>query len=209
MPLGSGYSVEAQVTGLDLIRGLQFEITPAKMPPPPRFQRSIADGAKFPVKELFVKTMTDKTIVLSGVSSSTVVKKIKVMIEEKEGIPPNHQRIVYDGRKLYDHYSLGGCHIPDQAVVHLILRLRGGGEGPCIESELGIAALGGALSSSSSSKIPTQPAASSARKRFASTSRSSTLRYSIKSPAWILLRHQSPLPLLPRKVSLSAIYTMR
>lgn len=80
MPLGSGYSVEAQVTGIDLVRGLQFEITPAKMPPPPRFQWPIAIGAKFPVKELFVKTMTGKIIVLSGVSSSTVVKKVKVMI---------------------------------------------------------------------------------------------------------------------------------
>ena len=188
MPLGSGYSVEAQVTGIDLIRGLQFEITPAKMPPPSRFQWSIADGAKFPAKELFVKTMRCKIIVLSGVSSSTVVKKIKVMIEEKEGISPNYQRIVYDGRKLDDHYSLRGCHIPDQAVVHLILRLRGGGERPCIESELGIAR-GGGSSSSSSSKIPTQPAASSARRRFALTSRSSTLRYFIKSPVWILLRY--------------------
>lgn len=80
MPLGSGYSVETQVTGIDLVRGLQFEITPTKMPPPPRFQWPIAIGAKFPVKELFVKTMTGKIIVLSGVSSSTVVKKVKVMI---------------------------------------------------------------------------------------------------------------------------------
>lgn len=88
MPVGSGYTVEAQVTGKDVTGGLQFEITPAKV------------DAKSTVHKVFVKTLTGKTITLAGVSALTTVGQIKNMIMKKEGIPPDQQRLIHSGKSL-------------------------------------------------------------------------------------------------------------
>jgi len=91
MPVGSGYAVEAQVTGEDVTGGLQFEITPAKRP----------DAlATYIVHKVFVQTLTGKTIPLSGVSALTTVGDVKNLIQEKEGIPPDQQRLVHSGKQL-------------------------------------------------------------------------------------------------------------
>lgn len=106
MPLGSGYSVEAQVTGKDLVGGLQFEITPAEyepaiLPPLP-FKCKPPPGAEFPAKQLFAKTVTGKTMTLNGLSLFTTVDNLKEMIECKEGYPPDELRLIYSGRQLDD-----------------------------------------------------------------------------------------------------------
>lgn len=88
MPVGSGYTVEAQVTGEDITGGLQFEITPAKV------------NAESTVHKLFIKTLTGKTITLSRLSALTTVGQIKNMIMKKEGIPPDQQRLIYSGQSL-------------------------------------------------------------------------------------------------------------
>jgi ubiquitin len=81
-PVKTGYSVEAQLTGADSVAGLQFEITP----------RIYNYG---PIR-IFVKTMTGKTITLDTESEQTV-GCIKETIQKKEGIPPEQQRLMYNG----------------------------------------------------------------------------------------------------------------
>lgn len=105
IPMGSGYTVEAQVTGEDVTGGLQFEITPAKC------AKSIATYVDH---KLFVKTLTGKTISLSGVSALTTVRKIKSLIQAKEGIPSDQQRLIHAGKQLLE----------DCKYTHLFLRLQ-------------------------------------------------------------------------------------
>jgi len=103
MPMGSGYTVEAQVTGEDVTGGLQFEITPAK---------PAGSMATYTIDRVFVKTLTGKTIPLSGVSALTTVGQVKNLIQAKEGIPPDHQRLIYSGRQLKDcKYIIRSCSI--------------------------------------------------------------------------------------------------
>lgn len=106
MPLGSGYSVEAQVTGEDVVGGLQFEITHASTLPPPLPEayknRRIDDSVKYPVEILFVKTLTDTVLVLSNVSPSTTILDAQGMIFNESGVPPGEQRLIYGGKQLED-----------------------------------------------------------------------------------------------------------
>lgn len=107
MPLGSGYSVETQVTGQDLVGGLQFEITPAEpsslMPLRCKINKIKADpDAKFPGISVYIKTLTRKTIALRDISPTTTVYSIKDILHCKEGIFPDQQRLIYSGKQLED-----------------------------------------------------------------------------------------------------------
>ena len=74
---------------------------------------------------IYVKTLTGKTIVFDYKSTYTVAD-IKAQIQNKEGIPPDQMRLVFDGRQLEDERTLGDYNIDKKALLHLILRLRGG-----------------------------------------------------------------------------------
>lgn len=104
MPLGSGYSVEAQMTGEDIMGGLQFEITPTvqqPLPPLPHHHRFPAvASSRYPVTELIIKTLTGRKFVLDRVSPSMSLEEIKEMIQDKEGIPVDQQRLVSHGLQL-------------------------------------------------------------------------------------------------------------
>jgi len=91
MSMGFGYTVEAQVTGEDVTGGLQFEVTSAK--------RSSSIATYF-VHKVFVQTLTGKTIPLSGVSALTTVEEVKDLIQQKEGISSDQQRLVHCGKQL-------------------------------------------------------------------------------------------------------------
>ena len=73
---------------------------------------------------VFVKTLTGKTITLD-VRHSWYIRRIKEMVQGKEGIPPEQQRLIFSGQQLQDGRTLSEYNIQNASTLHLVLRLRG------------------------------------------------------------------------------------
>jgi ubiquitin len=74
---------------------------------------------------LFVKTLSGKTIVLSGTPRHTILD-LKDQVQVSQGIPSDQQRFIFAGKQLEDEYTLGEYGIGAEATLHLVLRLRMG-----------------------------------------------------------------------------------
>ena len=73
--------------------------------------------------QIFVKTLNGKTITLDVLPSDTIYN-IKAWIQDKEGFPPDQDRLIYRGKQLEDNRTVEEYEIYSEATHHMVLRLR-------------------------------------------------------------------------------------
>ena len=76
--------------------------------------------------QIFVKTLTGKLITINNINPGDIIECLKCKIQDKEGIPPDRQRIIFAGKQLEDCRTLADYNIQRNSCLTLVLRLLGG-----------------------------------------------------------------------------------
>ncbi|KAK8723123.1 hypothetical protein OTU49_011853, partial [Cherax quadricarinatus] len=89
----------------------------------------VYQGSSKSIKMLIkVKTLTGKEIEID-IEPTDKVERIKERVEEKEGIPPPQQRLIFSGKQMNDEKTAADYKVQGGSVLHLVLALRGGFSG--------------------------------------------------------------------------------
>jgi len=80
------------------------------------------EGSSFPI---MIKTLSGKTIEIT-IEAHETIQKIKERVEEMQGIPPDQQRLIFNGRTMAETRTATSYSLTHGSVLHLVLALRGG-----------------------------------------------------------------------------------
>lgn len=75
--------------------------------------------------QLFIKTMTGSTVTFKYAGKHMTTYDLKLLIQAKESVPTDQQRLIFGGRQLEDDRTLDSYSIKSESMVHLVPRLRG------------------------------------------------------------------------------------
>ncbi|XP_028551991.1 ubiquitin-like [Dendrobium catenatum] len=75
--------------------------------------------------QIFINAVTCNSKFALEVKTSDTIENVKAMIQDKLGFHPDHQWLLFAGRKLEDGHTLADYKIPKDSTLHLLLRLHG------------------------------------------------------------------------------------
>ena len=139
-PVGSGYSVEAQVTGLDVLGGLQIEVVPRKYTQEEFRLIEWIEERRACGAIISVRFLCGKGVDLACGLDDTIAD-VKSMVEGKLELLPEIQKLIFKGGEVKDGKTLKDCGIHYGDTLHLVRRLTGGGDPPR-SWQMGVAAEG-------------------------------------------------------------------